>query len=68
MAKSARTTTSGGKAEGTLRFSTINWILLLAGLVAIVAGYVLLNGGSTVVAPLLLVAGYLVLIPLGIIR
>jgi hypothetical protein len=54
--------------EGALRFSTLNWALLALGLVAIVAGYVLLSGGSTVAAPLLLVLGYVVLIPLGIIH
>ena len=43
------------------------WILLVAGLVSIVAGYVLLNGGSVDLAPALLVLGYVVLIPLGII-
>ena len=53
--------------EGTVRFSLSNWILLAAGLVSIVAGYVLLNGGSTDLAPALLVLGYVVLIPLGII-
>ncbi|MDR0786427.1 MAG: hypothetical protein LBG44_00930 [Gemmatimonadota bacterium] len=45
-----------------------NWILLGAGLLTVVLGYVLLSGGSRVAAPLLLVLGYLVLIPLGIIR
>jgi hypothetical protein len=50
-----------------VRFSPRNWILLLAGLAAIVAGYVALAGGSTVAAPLLLVLGFVVLIPLGII-
>ncbi len=54
--------------EGTVRFSTVNLVLLLAGLVCIVAGYVTLSGGSTVAAPLLLVLGYVVLLPLGIIK
>lgn len=53
--------------EGALRFSARNWMLLLIGLVAILAGYFLLAGGSTVAAPLLLVLGYVVLLPLGII-
>jgi hypothetical protein len=52
----------------TLVFGLENWLLLAAGALAIVIGYVLLAGGSTVAAPLLLVLGYLVLIPLGIIR
>jgi hypothetical protein len=55
-------------AEGALRFSLLNWILLGAGLLALVVGYVLLARGSTVAAPLVLMLGYLVLVPLGIIR
>ena len=51
----------------TLHFATRNIVLLAAGLAAITLGYVLLAGGSTVAAPLLLVLGYVVLIPLGII-
>ncbi len=53
--------------ESSLRFSVPNLAFLAAGLVAIILGYVLLAGGSTVGAPLLLVLGYAVLIPLGII-
>ena len=53
--------------EGTVRFSLSNWILIAAGLVSIVVGYVLLNGGSVDLAPALLVLGYVILIPLGII-
>ena len=53
--------------ESSLRFSVPNLAFLAAGLVAVVLGYVLLAGGSTVGAPLLLVLGYAVLIPLGII-
>jgi hypothetical protein len=65
---SSKTTASAGRMEGTLRFSLQNWILLLLGAAAIVAGYVLLARGSIVAAPLLLVLGYVILIPLGIIR
>jgi hypothetical protein len=61
---------AGAEAPGhaSLRFSTINYILLAAGLASIVGGYALLAQGSTVAAPLLLVLGYVALIPLGIIR
>jgi hypothetical protein len=49
----------------------LNWALLAAAAVLIVVGYVALASGSpvlsTVVAPLLLVAAYVVLIPLGLI-
>lgn len=62
----AKTTTTGGQTH-TLHFGPKNFALLAAGLVAITIGYVLLAGGSTVAAPLALVLGYVVLIPLGII-
>lgn len=44
----------------------LNLALLAAGAVAIVIGYVLLDRGSTVAAPLLLVLGYAVLVPAGL--
>jgi hypothetical protein len=53
--------------EGSLRFTPKNLALLAAGLVSIILGYVLLAGADNVIAPLLLVLGYAVLIPLGII-
>lgn len=71
MAQRTRTKSAAAPAvvvqRGALRFSAINAILLAAGLAAIVAGYVLLGQGSTVAAPVLLVVGYAILIPLGII-
>ena len=51
----------------TLHFGVKNVVLLATGLAAITLGYVLLAGGSTVAAPLLLVLGYVVLVPLGLI-
>ena len=63
-----RTTVTPATApQGALRFSIRNWAVLLLGILAILAGYVLLSSGSTVAAPLLLVLGYVVLLPLGII-
>jgi hypothetical protein len=53
--------------EGAVRFSLLNWGLLAAGLLAVVLGFFTLSAGSTVAAPLLLVIGYVILIPLGII-
>jgi hypothetical protein len=52
----------------SLKFSMVNALLLGLGLLAIAVGYILLARGSVVAAPLLLVLGYAVLIPLGIIR
>ncbi|MGW8283281.1 MAG: hypothetical protein ACWGON_08280 [Gemmatimonadota bacterium] len=45
----------------------LNWALLFAGVVVVLFGYVLLNRGSVTAAPVLLVLGYLVLIPAGLI-
>jgi hypothetical protein len=59
---------NAGSPRGSLRFSRVNFIFLLAGIAAVAAGYTLLAGGSTVAAPLLLVLGYAVLIPIGIVR
>lgn len=59
--------TSGNRSGESLRFSRINGLLAAAGLLAIVLGYVLLSRGSVTAAPLLLVAGYVVLLPLAII-
>jgi uncharacterized membrane protein HdeD (DUF308 family) len=55
------------RQNASLQFSRINWVLLAAGLVSIAAGYLLVTKASTVAAPLLLVLGYVVLIPLSII-
>ena len=66
-ARTATTASTTAGEESSLRFSPRNLALLAAALVAIVLGYALLGGGDTVAAPLLLVLGYAVLIPLGII-
>ena len=52
----------------SLRWTPVNYALMGAGLVALAAGFVLLAGGSVTAAPLLLALGYVVLIPIGIIR
>ena len=54
-------------ANASLKFSAINGIVLGAGLATICLGFFLLSRGSTVAAPLLLVLGYAVIIPVGII-
>ncbi|CAN5781510.1 hypothetical protein BH23GEM9_BH23GEM9_28260 [soil metagenome] len=62
-----RKTAPATESHQSLRFSTINIVLLVLGLASIVLGYVLLAGGSITAAPLLLVLGYGVLIPAAII-
>jgi len=62
---------SVGTGSGTRRprlfgLGTRNLVLLATGVVAVLFGYVLLGRGSVTLAPLLLVSGYVVLIPLGI--
>ena len=52
----------------TVSFSRVNALLLGAAAVAIAAGYGLLAGGSTTPAAFLLVIGYCVLLPIGIIK
>ncbi len=50
----------------SLDFRRKNWILFGAGLVAIAAGFAMLAMGDITLAPILLVGGYLVLIPWAI--
>lgn len=58
----------GGDGEGAaLQFSRINGIFAALGVVALIAGYWLLAQGSITAAPILLVVGYVVLLPLAVI-
>lgn len=59
-----------GKAAArsqSLQFSAVNAALGVAGLASLVLGYWLLAQGSITAAPLLLVLGYVVLLPLALI-
>ena len=53
--------------EPSLRFSRVNLWFALGGLAAIALGYFVLGRGSITLAPVLLVVGYVVLLPLAII-
>ncbi len=53
-------------ATGTFRFTRANYWTLFAGLVVIILGYIILRMGSITLAPFLLVLGYCVIIPIGI--
>lgn len=53
-------------AAPSLQFTPVNLALGGAGLLSLVVGYWLLASGSITLAPLLLVLGYVVLIPLAI--
>jgi len=69
--EASKITTGGAKEPRALQFTRLNWLLLGMGALLIVSGYLALASGSptmsTVVAPVLLVAAYTVLIPLGLI-
>ena len=54
-------------ARQSLQFSKVNLAFGAAGFVSLVLGYWLLSGGSITAAPLLLVLGYVVLLPLALI-
>jgi uncharacterized membrane protein YdbT with pleckstrin-like domain len=50
----------------TPHFNIVNWILLLAGIIVIGLGFFSLSKGSITLAPILLVAGYCVIIPVAL--
>lgn len=52
----------------SLRWTRVNYGLMGAGVLSLALGFLLLANASIVAAPLLLALGYVVLIPLGIIR
>ncbi|MGH7566432.1 MAG: hypothetical protein ACREK2_06350 [Gemmatimonadota bacterium] len=67
--KSTRSTPApASSGRPTLSFSRSNATWLGAGAVAIAVGFFLLAQGSETIAPILLVLGYCVLLPIGIIK
>jgi hypothetical protein len=67
----SRESPAASAAKGTApapAFTPLTAILGGAGLVSIVSGFVLLSTGSITLAPVLLVLGYVVLVPLAILR
>lgn len=67
--KSSKTASSpSSSGHATLSFSRSNAIWLGAGAVSIAIGFFLLAQGSESIAPVLLVLGYCVLLPIGIIK
>ncbi len=55
------------QAETGPIFGKRNYILFAVGILAIIAGFIFLGTGDTVFAPILLVLGYCVIIPIAII-
>jgi hypothetical protein len=67
MGTKAEATKTRGGPKAPLQFSTINGVLGIAGILTVALGYFLLSTGSITLAPVLLVLGYVVLLPLAII-
>lgn len=68
MAKGTSTKSTPRQSRPTLSFSRTNGIWLGLGTLIIVVGYALLATGDTTLAPVLLVLGYCVLLPVGIVK
>lgn len=49
-----------------IKFTRKNYLFFGAGLICLIVGFILLRNGDIVLAPILLVLGYLVFFPLGI--
>lgn len=64
--KTGVSATQGG-SRAPLQFSAINGILGVSGILTVGLGYFFLSQGSITAAPLLLVLGYVILLPLAII-
>ena len=67
MAKKTVGSGSGPSGPLSLRFTRVNAILGVTGLICLTLGYWLLAKGSITAAPLVLVLAYVVLLPLAII-
>lgn len=63
-----KATKTAAPTRPTLSFSRANAIWMGAAAVSIAIGYFLLSTGSESIAPILLVLGYCVLLPIGIIK
>ena len=63
MAQSTKTKSPAGVG---IDFGRTNYIILGAGLFLVIVGFIFLGVGDITIAPILLVLGYCVAIPLGI--
>ena len=64
--KQTKSQKSAAPAARTWPFGKRNYIMLAVSLVVIIIGYIALGQGSITLAPLLLVIGYCVLIPVAL--
>lgn len=64
--KRPRSSRAGVRSENSIPFTKKNYVLFSVGIVVILLGFLFLSRNSITLAPILLVAGYCVLIPLAI--
>lgn len=64
--KAPRSKDHSETARGAAPFTLTNYILFAVGLLDIVVGWFLLRGGHITIAPIMLIAGYCVIIPMAI--
>ena len=66
---SPKKTRADGRSTGPrgFAFGPANYLVFAFSVVSIIAGYILLDRGSVIGAPLLLILGYAVLLPTGLI-
>jgi len=65
MGTNTESSNSEGGSRAHLQFSAVNGILGAAGILTVALGDSLLSQGSITAAPLLLVLGYVILLPLA---
>ena len=53
--------------DGRTPFTLMNYLLFAGGLLDIIIGWFLLRGGHITIAPIMLILGYCVIIPLAIV-
>ncbi len=68
MAKKEKKEKKEKKPEALIevKFTNKNYLFFGAGLVSLIIGFILLRTGDIILAPILLVLGYLVFFPMGI--
>ena len=73
-ASKSKKSSARAKKEISLPFEKTNFIIIGIGILVLILGYTLMSGNSvdgfvnTVIAPILLVLGYCVIIPFGILK
>ncbi len=66
MAAATKKTKRPDSGEGRWPYGKRNYLIFAAALIVIILGYVTLGQGSITLAPILLVLGYCVLIPIAL--